>query len=455
MDERWVDVSHEALIRGWPRLREWIDKDRAGLQLHHRLTGAAKDWQEANRDESMLYSGARLVQAVEWRERNETELNELERAFLDASMALKVREEEEEKERQQRELEAAQQLAATEKQRAEAAQALARSERKVRVRQRYFMIGLFILFVVAILIAYFALEQQKISRSRELAANAISQLPIDPELSVLLAAEATRVRYTAQAEDALRQSLLESRVRAAMRGHMWPVYSAAFSPDGKSIVTASLDQTAQIWEASTGKSLMPLGGHKGPVYSAAFSPDGQLVVTASEDGTARVWTARTGQPLRELQHTVAVFSAAFSPDGKLVVTASADGTARVWEATIGQSVAELRGHEGPVRSAAFSPDGRFLVTASDDNTIRVWEANTGKGLAELRGQAEAVYSAAFSANGKLVVAASKDKTAVIYAFEEGGSFEDLLELASERIGLTGRELTPTEREKFLHESPSE
>jgi hypothetical protein len=92
MDERWVDVSHEALIRGWPRLREWIDKDRAGLQLHHRLNEAAQDWQQADHDANLLYRGARLTQAMEWRERNATELNALEREFLDASVALREQE---------------------------------------------------------------------------------------------------------------------------------------------------------------------------------------------------------------------------------------------------------------------------------------------------------------------------------------------------------------------------
>src|SRR6185295_10351655 len=81
-----VDVSHEALIRGWPRLRNWIEEDRAGLRILRRLTEVACEWQPT-KDESLLYRGARLAQAAEWRERNESALNELEREFLDESMA--------------------------------------------------------------------------------------------------------------------------------------------------------------------------------------------------------------------------------------------------------------------------------------------------------------------------------------------------------------------------------
>src|SRR5438034_1644629 len=97
MPERFLDVSHEALIRGWPRLRRWLDEDRAGLRLQRRITETAEEWQRANRDDDLLYRGARLVQAQEWRARHEAELNPLEREFLDASILLKQRVEEQER----------------------------------------------------------------------------------------------------------------------------------------------------------------------------------------------------------------------------------------------------------------------------------------------------------------------------------------------------------------------
>jgi tetratricopeptide (TPR) repeat protein len=117
--ERYVDVAHEALIRGWPRLRQWLDEDRAGLRLHHRISEGAQEWQRANRDDELLYRGTRLAQAQEWRERNEPELNPLERKFLDASAALKQRLEQQERERQQRELDSFRRLAEEQERRAE------------------------------------------------------------------------------------------------------------------------------------------------------------------------------------------------------------------------------------------------------------------------------------------------------------------------------------------------
>jgi len=98
-------------------------------------------------------------------------------------------------------------------------------------------------------------------------------------------------------------------------------------------------------------------------------------VTASVDGTAQVWEAATGRAVGEpLRHEGAVNSAAFSPDGKWVVTASADHSARVWEAATGKVVGEPLQHNSDVWHAVFGPDGKWIVTASNDSTARVWEA---------------------------------------------------------------------------------
>nr|NCR75131.1 hypothetical protein [Microcystis aeruginosa K13-06] len=140
------------------------------------------------------------------------------------------------------------------------------------------------------------------------------------------------------------------------------------------------NRAGQPWQHQT------LLAHQGYVITAAFSPDGKRIVTASWDKTARVWDAETGREIASLNgHQNTVITAAFSPDGKRIVTASWDNTGRVWDAETGREIASLNGHQGYVITAAFSPDGKRIVTASSDKTGRVWDAETGREIASLNG----------------------------------------------------------------------
>ncbi len=200
-----------------------------------------------------------------------------------------------------------------------------------------------------------------------------------------------------------------------LAGHNDKVVRAAFASDGTRVVTASWDKTAIIWDVSKGRELVRLVGHTELLTSAAFSPDGRRVVTASSDGTARIWDAATGREVTRLTgHTDRVTSAAFSPDGHLIVTASADKSARIWDAVTGREVLRLNGHTEPVRSAQFSPDGERVVTASADKTARLWDARSGQQLRQLSGHADFVADAEFSPDGQRIVTASYDRTARVW-----------------------------------------
>ncbi|QRN96794.1 CHAT domain-containing protein [Archangium violaceum] len=237
----------------------------------------------------------------------------------------------------------------------------------------------------------------------------------------------------------------EGEPLAVLEGHAGEVKWAAFSPDGTRVVTASEDGTARVWSAK-GEPLALLEGHGSSVWTAAFSPDGTRVVTASMDGTARVWSLE-GAPMVLLQgHKSGVVSAAFSSDGTRVVTASLDGTARVWGAK-GELLAALDGHGDAVLSAAFSPDGERVVTASWDKTARVWSAQ-GALLARLEGHGAGLLWAAFSPDGERVVTSSSDGAARVWPV----SFK----LAMERLeNATYDCLTSEERQTYLDETPEE
>jgi len=195
--------------------------------------------------------------------------------------------------------------------------------------------------------------QAQFSSLTQTAAARLNNADVAMASGIILQVLAGTQTSTADAVSVFQEARAADTQVLATTGHAGWVVSAAFSPDGRRIITSSYDKTARVWDAATGLELQTLSGHTDWLQAAAFSPDGQRIVTASRDKTARVWDATSGQQLRVLSgHTDRVRSAAFSPDGWRIVTASYDKTARVWEATSGQQLRVLSGHTDVVQSAA-------------------------------------------------------------------------------------------------------
>jgi len=198
------------------------------------------------------------------------------------------------------------------------------------------------------------------------------------------------------------------------------VWYAEFSPDGRCVVTASLDLTARVWDARTGEPATPPLAHAFAVRAAHFSPDGRRLVTLGDGPEARLWEVATGLAMGQpLLHTERIRTAHFSPDGTRILTASDDGTARVWDARTGRPALKPLRHQGRVLSARFGPDGHRIVTASEDKTAQVWDARTGEPLVQPFQHDSGVTKAEFSPNGQLVVTAANDSSVCVWDVSSG------------------------------------
>jgi RNA polymerase sigma factor (sigma-70 family) len=253
-----------------------------------------------------------------------------------------------------------------------------------------------------------------------------------------------------------------------------PVYSAAFSPDGKRLATAYADGFVRFWDVATGKQLATDLSHvrleglmridevrRWDVRAVAFSPDGKRLVSAGGDTAVKVWDPATGKEVRAFHHTDAVLSVAFSPDGTILASGGGDEKVRLWDPATGKALRlialddgaimslaftadgktlvvggvdpdvivinvetgevmrHLKGHTREIHSVVASPDGKLLATASRDKTVRLWDVATGKQLICLEGHEGLVTSAAFSRDGKRLATGGKDKTVRIWDLETG------------------------------------
>jgi WD40 repeat protein len=156
------------------------------------------------------------------------------------------------------------------------------------------------------------------------------------------------------------------------------------APDGRMALYAggSNDYQIRLWEVASGKELRLLSGHTGPVVSAAFLPDGKSIVSASEDRSIRVWDVESGREIRRIPHSALVRCMALSPDGQLVVVGSDDGTVIVWKLETRAELARYAKHLGQVVNVGIRPDSATIVSTSADRTIRFWplpsSTSTGK-----------------------------------------------------------------------------
>ena len=397
-----VGIAHEALLAAWPRLRDWIDNDRAGVRIHRQLTSAAEVWRDSGRDPSALYGGGRLATAADWASDpvHSGDLNILEREFLDASAQRRLAEE--------------------------------RAARHRTRRLRRLVAALATSSLAAGFLAVFAYQQKAaathqrdLAISRQVATEADQLRGTDIALAMQLSLAAYRISPTAEA----RSSLLAAAASPAATRMLGPagveMHAVAFNATRTVLAAGSADGTIRLWDVRRPGHPVALGAplatSSGGVESLMFDPGSPVLAAGGDGGTVLLWNV--ADPRRPallyrllLKPSVAVTSVAFGAAGRMLAAAGSDGRAYLWD------TADLR-HEPPLAAAlnagagqlnavAFSQDGTELAAGGSSGQVRLWHlARSGlpAGKTMLRsGQGHVIYSVAFSPGGRLLAAGSTD-----------------------------------------------
>jgi WD40 repeat protein len=393
IDTDTVEITHEALIREWPRFRDWISADRTKLLAHQQLSQDAAAWDRSGREPAYLYSGSRLTTAQATAEEYRPELIPLEQAFLEAS--------------------------------------LRRSRRRTtRTRQLIATLIALLMFAVAAGIGAFqqrlsADHARNLALSRLVAAETAQLGSTDPALAMQLSVAAYRLAHTTQAFAGLIEATGQPAATRILGPAGTELHAVAFSPDATTLATASANTTVRMWSIRPGKPAVPIGppmtGLSGGATSVAFSPNHKILAAGSTGGAVCLWNIDHPRRPLLLRRIVAgsgdsVNSIAFSANGRLLASASSNGRVRLWHVTGPGTLAPLglplNPGVGSVNAVVFSRTGEFLAAGGNNGHIRLWHLHQDRASDQdselLTGPIHPVNAVAISPNGKTLAAGSTD-----------------------------------------------
>jgi WD40 repeat protein/transcriptional regulator with XRE-family HTH domain len=455
VDAGTAQITHDALLTAWPRLRSWIEGGMDGLRTRRRITQGTRVWEDAGRESAALWRGSQLAIARDWAADadNRASLPPRALAFIDASIA------------------------------GDAARQRAERRRTRRLKGLVAVLTALVVIVAGLTIYAFrqrqaAMTAQHKTSSSEVALEADRIRAQNPPLAAQLSVSAYDLVHTQLATASLLESsgtpsaarILDSTGivqaiaispdhtllaaadadgtlrlwRVARPGHpslastvvkadlSHPLYTTEFSPDGKVLAAAGAGRVVHLWDVSDPARPRPLGapltGPANTIYSVAFSPDGTTLAAGSADGTVRLWDvtdpARAeplGRPLTGPGVSSYVESVAFNPDGTTLAAGTAGGTVLLWNVANPARPVPLPGMPltGPakfVSGVAFSPNGRMLAASSQDMKVWLWKLGARRPSADgaLTGATNWANTVSFSPDGRSLAAGTSDASVLVW-----------------------------------------
>ncbi|XVV07312.1 hypothetical protein ACQPW3_18800 [Actinosynnema sp. CA-248983] len=438
VDGTGARLSHEALLSAWPRLRGWIDEDRAGLIQHRRFTDAVRVWLESGQHADDLYRGVRLASLTAWLEsaRDRVRLQPAEQEFLARSTA------------------------------AEQAGQLAERKRTRRLRTLVAALSVLLLVASGAIVVATNLQQDaknqrdraessgQLNLSRQLAAESSLARGVDPRRSALSALGAWQAGQTVESRSALLANAVDS-YRGRMTGHEGVVSSIAVSGDGKIAASGGTDGSLRLWDVPNRKQITVLDDGDGWYRTVSMSEDGKLLATANPNNqTVALWDVEKREKIRDMpgvgidavlsrdgteimsftERGMVVWNTstfaervvlpidhasifvAMSPDKNYVATTDLNNV-RVRRISDGVEVANLAGHTDKVQAIAFDPAGPTMASAGADGTIRLWDTGTWTTRDVLESPEGGLTSVGFSGKGNAIVASGNGTS--VYSWDPG------------------------------------
>jgi WD40 repeat protein len=428
--EETVELVHEALIRSWKRLRQWMQIDGEFRLWQEQLRTNKRQWEESNCDQEMVLRGKALADADYWQHQRREELSLGEQIFVCQSLALRDRQIKYHKRRQQltimvltggllitlglvalikwqgqqsniREIEAlsksSEALFATNN-KLEALVEAIRAKRTLKMLGNSSPATAGIVNLALNQATYGLVEYNRFSAHTD----GVRRVSFSPDGKTIASIPENGIVKLWNANGVLKTTIT---------GDGATINDVSFSPNSQTIALASNNKTIQIWSIN-GSLKKTIIGHSAGVTSISFSPNGQIIASASNDKTIKIWDINGNLKKTIVGHSAGVTNISFSPDSQFIASASNDKTIKIWDIS-GNLKKTISGHSAEINSVSFSPDGQTIASASNDKTIKTWDIN-GNPKKTISGHSAEVNSVSFSPDGQIMASSSADKTVKIW-----------------------------------------